>query len=55
MVNFGQIIFCRHLEFGSNPTVDVPITNQLRPMQARVILERETYSLFLITTTNVYK
>lgn len=30
-----------HLQFGSNPTADVPITNQLTPMMVNVILERE--------------
>lgn len=30
-----------HLQFGSNPTADVPITNQLTPMMVNVILERQ--------------
>lgn len=46
MIIFGLAVFCGHLEFGSNPTADVPITNQLRPMQASVILVRVTHSGF---------
>lgn len=38
--NMTIILVCSHLHCGSNPTADVPMTNQVRPMQASVILEK---------------
>lgn len=36
----GVVRIRGHLQFGSNPTADVPMTSQVRPMHARVILQK---------------
>lgn len=38
-----MVLICSHRQFGSIPTADVPMTNQVRPMQASVILEKEEH------------
>lgn len=44
MTIIEMIIVCSHLQFGSNPTADVPMTNQLRPMHASVILDKAEHT-----------
>lgn len=43
LLSIGMVVICSHRQFGSIPTADVPMTNQVRPMQASVILEEEEH------------